>query len=131
MSTAGFCVVACRHGDSFPPTGTHFQIQKKAARARARTRVRAAHPLAPFCAVEGSAGGLRGGVLPGLGVTAAPGLGLCWMHTCTALAALLHRAPCHVRRQQQGYTSTSYTRSLCIKLRRGAGETLPRDILTQ
>ena len=61
--------------------------------------------------------GLRGGVLPGLGVTAAPGLGLCWMHTCTALAALLHRAPCHVRRQQQGYTLflASYTRSLCIK----------------
>ena len=61
--------------------------------------------------------GLRGGVLPSLGVTAAPGLGLCWMHTCTALAALLHRAPCHVRRQQQGYTLflASYTRSLCIK----------------
>ena len=25
----------------------------------------------------------------GLGVTAAPGPGLCWMHTCTAVAALL------------------------------------------
>ena len=64
------------------------------------------------------ASGLRVGVLSlGLGVTAAPGPGLCWMHTCTALAALLHRAPCHVRRQQQGYTLflASYTRSLSIK----------------
>ena len=42
-------MVVCRHCDSFPRTGTHVQIQEKAARARARAR--AAHPLAPFCAV--------------------------------------------------------------------------------
>ena len=31
-------MVVCRHCDSFPRTGTHVQIQEKAARARARTR---------------------------------------------------------------------------------------------
>ena len=70
-----------------------------------------------LCCGECWPAGFALGCSLGLGVTAAPGPGLCWMHTCTALAALLHRAPCHVRRQQQGYTLflASYTRSLSIK----------------
>ena len=103
-------------------TATRSRVPARTSRSRrrlhARARAHAQHTHWPRSVLwQMLVSGLRGGVLPGLGVTAAPGLGLCWMHTCTALAALLHRAPCHVRRQQQGYTLflASYTRSLCIK----------------
>ena len=112
-------------------TAARSRVQARTSRSRrrlhARAHARAAHPLARSVLWQMLVSGLRGGVLPGLGVTAAPGLGLCWMHTCTALAALLHHAPLPCPPTAAGLHSVSrlvHTQPV-HKMRRGAGETPP------
>ena len=109
VATAGFCVVVCRHCDSFPRTGTHVQIQEKAARARARARAYAQHahsarlgPRCPPCsAVAGARHPMRWTPSAWSCVTPLPN-GLRWMRVHGAGSAAVRRVaarctpwPCH------------------------------------